>query len=103
MRQWILTISLGWRGNGKRGDVSRHTAGDLSAALSRIKAKTFVMPITHDMFFTVNDCRAEQQMIPGSEFRPVESIDGHLGLFGTDEKMMDQLDKYLNELLSIKL
>lgn len=95
----LLRMAWKWQ----RGDVSRHTAGDLPAALGRIKAKTFVMPISHDMFFTVNDCCAEQQMIPGSEFRPVESIDGHLGLFGTDEEMILELDDNLKELLSINL
>jgi homoserine O-acetyltransferase len=87
----------------QRGDVSRHTAGDLPAALGRIKAKTYVMPISHDMFFTVDDCRTEQQMIPGSELRPIISIDGHLGLFGTDEQMIHQVDEYLDELLSMDL
>tara|TARA_R110002050_G_scaffold245808_4_gene383427 strand:- start:943 stop:1989 length:1047 start_codon:yes stop_codon:yes gene_type:complete len=87
----------------QRGDISRHTAGDLPAALGRIKAKTYVMPISHDMFFTVDDCRSEQQMISGSELRPIISIDGHLGLFGTDEHMIHQVDEYLDELLNIDL
>ncbi|MDF2181939.1 alpha/beta fold hydrolase [Neptuniibacter sp. CAU 1671] len=83
----------------QRADVSRHTAGDLAAALGRIKAKTFVMPISHDMFFPPADAQAEQQLIPDSEFRPLQSIDGHLGLFGTDPAMLEQLDTYLNALL----
>ena len=40
----------------QRGDVARHTGGDLAAALGRITAKTFVMPIDEDMFFPVRDC-----------------------------------------------
>lgn len=83
----------------QRADVSRHTAGDLAAALGRVKAKTFVMPISHDMFFPPADAQAEQQLIPDSEFRPLQSIDGHLGLFGTDPAMLEQLDTYLNALL----
>ena len=35
----------------QRGDVARNTGGDLSEALGRITAKTFVMPIDEDMFF----------------------------------------------------
>jgi hypothetical protein len=31
--------------HGRKADVSRHTGGDLRAALGRIKAKTFVMPM----------------------------------------------------------
>ncbi|MFT3665433.1 alpha/beta fold hydrolase [Piscinibacter sp.] len=83
----------------QRGDVSRHTGGDLAAALGRIKARTFVMPISHDMFFPPADCQAEQQLIPNSEFRPLASIDGHLALFGTDAQMLAQLDAHLLALL----
>ncbi|GAA0411618.1 alpha/beta fold hydrolase [Pseudomonas veronii subsp. inensis] len=92
----LLTMAWKWQ----RGDVSRHTGGDLAKALGRIKAKTYVMPISHDQFFTVDDCLSEQKMIPNSEFRPLRSIDGHLGLFGTDAQMLDQLDAHLAELLS---
>lgn len=92
----LLTMAWKWQ----RGDVSRSTHGDLTAALGRIKAKTYVMPISHDMFFTCKDCLAEQALIPNSEFRPLESIDGHLALFGTDSKMVDQVDRHLTELLS---
>lgn len=91
----LLAMAWKWQ----RGDVSRHTGGDLAHALGRVKAKTFVMPISHDMFFPSADCEAEQRMIPGSEFRPLRSIDGHLGLFGTDADMLGQLDAHLKELL----
>lgn len=92
----LLTMAWKWQ----RGDVSRATHGDLAAALGRIKAKTYVMPITSDMFFTSDDCLAEQALIPNSEFRPLHSIDGHLALFGTDAEMLDQVDNHLAELLS---
>ena len=91
-------IWMGWKW--RHGDVSRHTGGDLASALGRIKAKTFVMPVSHDMFFPPADCQAEQQLIPDSEFRPLTSIDGHLGLFGTDAGMLAQLDANLKELLA---
>lgn len=92
----LLTMAWKWQ----RGDVSRNAGGDLKAALGRIKAKTYVMPISHDMFFTCDDCKAEQELIPNSEFRPLTSIDGHLGLFGTDAEMLKQVDQHLAELLS---
>lgn len=93
----LLTMAWKWQ----RGDVSRHTGGDLAAALGRIRAKTFVMPISHDMFFPPSDCLAEQQLIEGSAFRPIDSIDGHLALFGTDAGAMQQIDAHLRELLAL--
>jgi homoserine O-acetyltransferase/O-succinyltransferase len=92
----LLAMAWKWQ----RGDVSRHTGGDLAAALKRIKAKTFVMPISHDMFFPPTDCQVEQKMIAGSEFRPINSIDGHLALFGTDADCLAQIDAHLKALLA---
>jgi len=92
----LLAMAWKWQ----RGDVSRLTGGDLAAALGRIKARTFVMPISTDMFFRVADCEAEQKLIPNSQLRPLDSIDGHLGLFGTDPQMLAQLDAHLGELLA---
>ncbi len=76
----LLCMAWKWQ----RGDVSRNTGGDLKAALGRIKAKVFVMPIDEDMFFPPRDCEPEQKMIPNSEFRLIKSIGGHLALFGVD-------------------
>ena len=95
----LLTMAWKWQ----RGDVSRHTGGDLRAALQRIKAKTFVMPISTDMFFPPADCQAEWRLIPDAEFRPIESIDGHLALFGADANAIAQLDKHLSDLLATKV
>ena len=91
-------LAMGWKW--QRGDVSRMTNGDLRAALGRIKAKTFVMPISHDMFFPPSDCQAEWRLIPEAEFRPIQSIDGHLALFGADPGAIAQIDKHLNDLLA---
>ncbi len=93
----LLCMAWKWQ----RGDVSRHTGGDLKAALGRVKAKTFVMPISTDMFFPPADCAAEQKLIPGSELRVLQSIDGHLGLFGTDAGYITQVDQHLRELLEL--
>lgn len=92
----LLCMAWKWQ----HGDVSRMTGGDLAAALGRVKAKTFVMPISSDMFFPPADCERESRMIPGSEFRVLNSIDGHLALFGADAACMAQLDGYLKELLA---
>jgi homoserine O-acetyltransferase len=84
----------------QRGDVSRHTGGDLRKALGRITAKTFVMPIDEDMFFPPRDCQYEQRMIKGSEFRVLKSICGHLVLTGFDSNFLQQVDTHLKELLA---
>lgn len=95
----LLAMAWKWQ----RGDVSRSTDGDLAAALGRIKAKTHVMPISHDMFFPPADCERECRLIPGAEFRPIDSVDGHLALFGTDSGAMRQIDTHLAELLAVKV
>jgi homoserine O-acetyltransferase len=62
-----------------RSDVSdndRHR-GDLAAALGSIRAKTLVVPCDHDLYFTVDDCRAEAASIPGAELRVLSSLWGH--------------------------
>lgn len=86
-------LTMGWKW--QRGDVSRHTNGDLAAALGRITAKTFVMPISEDMFFP-----PEQALIPESELRVVDDVHGHLGLFALDPGYMPQIDRHLGELLA---
>jgi len=95
----LLCMAWKWQ----RGDVSRLTGGDLRAALGRIKAKIFVMPMSSDMFFPPADCQAEWRLIPDAEFRPIQTIDGHLALFGADPDALSQLDKHLGELLSTKI
>ncbi|ANB75267.1 hypothetical protein AYM40_23000 [Paraburkholderia phytofirmans OLGA172] len=92
----LLAMTWKWQ----HGDVSRHIGGDLAAALGRIRAKTFVMPISYDMFFSPAECEAEQKLISGSDFRPISSIDGHLALFGTDAECLAQIDLHLKTLLA---
>jgi len=92
----LICMARKWQ----QGDVSRQTGGDLAAALRRIKAKTFVMPIDEDMFYPVRDCAAEQQLITGSQLRVIHSIAGHLALFGVDPGYVEQVDRHLGELLA---
>lgn len=75
--------------------------GDPAQALGQIKAKTFVMPVDHDMFFKVADCEDQCAMIPNGELRVLQSIDGHLALFGADPDFLGQVDANLKELLSL--
>jgi homoserine O-acetyltransferase len=83
----------------QQGDVSRHSDGDLAAALGRVKAKTFVLPVDEDMVIPVRDCEVEQRLIPGSELRVINSLWGHLALLGLDPSYTEQLDRHLGELL----
>ncbi|MGW0038136.1 alpha/beta fold hydrolase [Gordonia sp. NPDC003376] len=95
----LLTQSWAWQ----HGDVARHTGGDLGAALGRITAKTFVMPINEDQLFPVRDCAPEQELIPGSELRVIDDVLGHLGLFGIAPTYMQQVDQHLGDLLAIEV
>lgn len=92
----LLAMAWKWQ----RGDVSRHTGGDLAAALGRITAKMFVMPISEDMFFPVRDCAAEQALVPGSQLVVIDDVHGHLGLFAIDPGFIPQVDAALSELLA---
>jgi homoserine O-acetyltransferase/O-succinyltransferase len=91
-------LSKAWKW--QRGDVARLAGGDLKAALSRITAKVFTLPISHDMIFPPADCEAEQKMIPGGELRLIHSIEGHMALNGFEPNYMIQVDKHLKELLA---
>jgi homoserine O-acetyltransferase len=92
----LLCMARKWQD----ADVSRHTGGDLAAALGRIKAKTTVMPISSDMFFVTADCAAEQKLIPRSELRELKTSWGHIGLFRMDPSYVEHVDVALRELLA---
>ena len=83
----------------KHADVGRNAGGDLAAALGRITARTLVMPIDTDMFFTVADCTAEQRMIPRSALRVLTTVWGHVGVMGMDPAYLGQVDAALRDLL----
>jgi len=94
----LLCMAWKWQ----RGDVSRLAGGNLEAALGRVTAKMFVMPISHDMVFPPADCERECRMVPGAEFRVLNGINGHLSLFGTDPDFLPQIDRNLKELLATR-
>ena len=83
-----------------RGDVSRHTGGDLAEALARFTARTFVMPVSTDQLFTVDDCAAEQRLIKNSELRVIDDVHGHASLFALVSSYGEQIDRHLGELLT---
>ncbi|MEI8381942.1 MAG: alpha/beta fold hydrolase [Planctomycetota bacterium] len=63
----------------KRSDISDNEqyAGDLPKALNSIRAKTLIMPGSHDLYFTPEDSLAEARLIPNSQYRPIPSVWGH--------------------------
>ena len=84
----------------QRADVSRHAGGDLTRALARVKARTMVMPISHDSFFPPQECEADCRLVRGALFRVIQSPEGHMGLNGFEPGYMEQVDRHLNELLA---
>jgi homoserine O-acetyltransferase/O-succinyltransferase len=73
----LICMSQKWR----RGDVSLHTEGNLEKALASIKAITYVITFTNDMFFPPEHSKREQLMIPNSEFHQVDTLWAHFGMF----------------------
>lgn len=70
----LLAMLRIWLSN----DVSlaRH-AGDLSAALASIKARTLVLASATDLYFTPEDCAADAAAISDARFELIPSIWGH--------------------------
>lgn len=93
----LLSMAKKWNA----GDVSLHTKGDLSAALSTITAKVFVISFEQDMFVSAADCKKEQQMITGSEFVSIPSPWGHFTMLGISPEDFQAIDGSLKRLLAI--
>lgn len=90
-------LAQGWKW--RQADVARGHGGDLEAALGSITARTLVMPVSTDMFFTVADCAAEQRLIPGSRLCVLGTDWGHIGVMGMDPDYLRQVDVALLDLL----
>jgi homoserine O-acetyltransferase len=83
----------------QHADVSRHTDGDLAAALGRVRARTCVIPFTRDMLFPVEDCEAERRLIRDAELYPIGSPWGHYSFEMTPAARVE-LDGCLRALLA---
>ncbi|MBD1593771.1 alpha/beta fold hydrolase [Arthrobacter sp. S1_S22] len=70
----LLTVLGAWQ----RADVGSPARGGFEAALGRIRARCIVMPSTSDLYFPEADSRIEADLIPGAEFRPLQSNLGHI-------------------------
>lgn len=94
-------LAMGWKW--QRADVARNTDGDLAAALGRIQAVVYAMPISEDMFFPPRDVEAEIALVPRGETRVIDSLDGHMGLIATDPGYLPQVEAHLAELLALEV
>jgi homoserine O-acetyltransferase len=91
----LLAQLAKWR----RADVARHTGGDLAAALGRITARATVTAFSHDSWFPAADCRAEQELIPDSSFRVLDSVWGHYA-WGITAAEVAQIEQIVRDLLA---
>ena len=75
--------------------------GDFASALGAITARAIVMPGRTDLYFPPEDNEIEVSMMPNAEFRPIESIWGHLaGGPGFNPPDAAFVDAALRELLA---
>ena len=93
----LLSLLSKWQ----RADVSRHTGGDLGAALARISAVVFNLPFEQDMMFTLDECRAEHELTPRSTLKPIPTDWGHFGMLGVAPADKYFIDRAIAELLAI--
>ena len=77
-------------------DVGRGRGG-VAAALTRITARTLVVGISSDIVFRPQEVRAMQAMIPGSEYREIDSPFGHDGFLVEHEALNELLLPFVNE------
>ena len=77
-------------------DVGRGRGG-VAAALTRITARTLVGGISSDIVFRPQEVRAMQAMIPGSEYREIDSPFGHDGFLVEHEALNELLLPFVNE------
>lgn len=91
-------LTMGWKW--QHADVARNAGGSLGDALAGITAKVYAMPISEDMFFPPRDVADEIALVPDGELRVIDSIDGHMGLIGTDPGYLAQVEVNLRELLA---
>jgi homoserine O-acetyltransferase len=74
--------------------------GDFKKALSAIKAKAFVMPCRHDLYFPPEDSEIEVANMPHAELRVFESIYGHVAAFSLNPADVKFQDDALREMLA---
>ena len=94
----LLTKISTW----KKGNISDGPTykGNFLKALKSIKAKTILMPCSHDLYFPPEDNKFELEHIKNSELRTYNSIWGHCAANpGNDKGFEKALDQAINDLL----
>ena len=95
----LLTKLETWQ----KGDISQGPVyqGNFIAALNGIKAKTIIMPCSHDLYFPPEDNEFEIKHINNAELRTYNSIWGHcVANPGNDKGFEIALDQAINDLLT---
>lgn len=92
----VVVMARKWQA----GDVTRHTGGDLAAALGRITARVFVLPVDFDMFVTPVECAGEAHLIPRGQLHVLRDEAGHFAIYNLSDKYMEQIDRNLRELFA---
>lgn len=94
----LLAMIWTWQ----HADLSNNVTfnGNYAAALSAIKAKTFVMPGRTDLYFPPEDSEIEVSHMKDAELRVIPSDWGHYAGGNKDPLDTAFLDRNLNELLS---
>jgi homoserine O-acetyltransferase len=62
----------------QQADVATTAPGGFENALQQVQARCIVMPSTTDLYFPVEDSRAETGLLPNAELRPLQSDLGHI-------------------------
>lgn len=93
----LLSLLATWQA----ADISANERfrGDLRAALKAIHCPAIVMPGETDLYFPVRDNELEVEAMPNAELRPIPSIRGHMGGYGTHPEDAAFIDAALRELL----
>ena len=94
----LLTKLLTWQ----KGDISigKEYNDNFIEALQNIKAKTIIMPCSHDLYFPPEDNEFEAKHIKNAELRTYNSILGHcVANPGNDKGFETALDQAVNDLL----
>ncbi|MEV7097683.1 alpha/beta fold hydrolase [Amycolatopsis sp. NPDC051045] len=91
----LLCQAAKWRD----ADVSRHTGGDMAAALGRITARFFAYPFGGDEFFPAEDHEPDVALIRDARLRVIDSPLGHFTMFGLLPEDVAAIDDALAEVL----
>lgn len=111
LKDWENDHVNNWDANNLLTKISTWQRSDISAgplhkgnfikALNSIKAKTIIIPCSHDLYFPPEDNKFEAQHINNSEVRTYNSIWGHcVANPGNVKNFEVTLDKAINDLLN---